>query len=86
MQMLPVNQHLQQSLQACAPGAGQHTLPYWTLYADASNDPLAANYAAVYAEFEVPLLGNPTNTPAELASKVFDTGNDGTHMAMVGLV
>ena len=71
-----------------APGVvGQGAmLPYWTLYADTSNDPFASNYASAYGEFEVPLNGMPLNTPAELASKVLEAGNTGTHMAIVGLV
>ena len=68
------------------PLGGQQMSPYRTLYADASNDSFAANYAAAYSEFEVPVQGNPANTPAELAAKVLDSGNEGTHMAMVGLV
>ena len=57
--------------------------PYRQYYNAAGNDPFLGLYTSAYAEFNVPLAGPVLNTPAELATKVYQAGEQGYAMAFV---
>ena len=50
--------------------------PYWNFYTNASNDPYQDDYTRIMAEY-----ATTANTPQELRTKVFTSGNAGTPMS-----
>ncbi len=58
---------------------------YRIFYDDATQDPFNGSYGGALEEFRVPVQGNPVNTPAELATKVYEVADQGFPMAFLAL-
>jgi hypothetical protein len=59
--------------------------PYHIFYDDPTKDSFNGLYQSALEEFRVPLQGNPGNTPAELANKVYDIAYQGFPAAFLVL-
>jgi hypothetical protein len=69
-----------------APSGALQGGPYRTFHNDPTNDPFNGLYQNALEGFRVPLQGgNPGNTPAELANKVYDIADQGFPMAFLVL-